>query len=848
MIKSENLVERGCNPSLHNTSDNSLSQLNEPMLTLQEFLDTYKSKDNTYNLLGLNGGKWFIPKHNQKIFYNLLAKAIQSNKRKLYYVEYPLKGSNKVIIDADFEQTTSKRLYTKYTIETLLKLYETEIRKHINKDVVFIVSQRDKPYKKINKYKDGFHAIAPHIRLPTNILEEIRTNVLSQITDLFSIFENTKEDIIDKAIISRNGWQPIGCYKPTKKPYEITYIYENGELNKPKNKIKDEDYGEFLYSMSIWNNEIDVEPETDKEEEIKSSKQKVTYDEKELIEKLEKIGLADIQLKQDCYGTYEVQYNHLSPCPVSGIEDHDNIACQIQEDKYKNLYLYCYSNKCKGQYRKLESKFDKILSDLYKYGCQHQVIAEFIELLYPNKFKSNGKLFYYSNSKTGLWKVDEMGNTLFKSFKALDKKIENIMEYNEEQAKSEALTEDESKANKYYAKNEKLIQVLSKIRDNNFQKNVISQLKNIYYEKDIDTKFDEVNLYLIAFSDGVYDFKTNTFRKALPEEYVFRNTGYPFPVNSNNEVRKQIFNFLNSCFSDTETRDYLLKVFASTLIGHRRYEQLYFLTGRGRNGKGTLFNFIENVFGDYIKTIDCSFFTTIPKSSTSATPEIADKNGVRILWSSEPEDSQKFQVNKLKLISGGDKIQVRKLYCSPFEYRPQFSVFIQANDLPELSNIGDAISDRARIITFPYRFVSNPTTEYERKGDPKIKEEYIKSEEWRNEMMLILIEYYNKYIKDDNSMSIPMSKYVEEASKEYINDNDPIKEWLHNNYIITGNNSDRILAGELYSQFKEDNPKTNITGRSFGKLIKFNKVGFKRSNGKRYYINLVQKTIDLDKI
>ena len=48
---------------------------------------------------------------------------------------------------------------------------------------------------------------------------------------------------------------------------------------------------------------------------------------------------------------------------------------------------------------------------------------------------------------------------------------------------------------------------------------------------------------------------------------------------------------------------------------------------------------------------------------------------------------------------------MRKLYNNPFEYRPQFSVFIQANDLPELSNIGDAISDRLRIITFPYRFV-----------------------------------------------------------------------------------------------------------------------------------------------
>jgi hypothetical protein len=110
-------------------------------------------------------------------------------------------------------------------------LYEVEIKKHSDQEIVFIVSERDKPYKKSDGYKDGFHAIAPHIRLPTNILEEIRNNVLEKVKDLFSVFKNTKEDIIDKAIISKNGWMPIGCYKPINKPYEITYIYENGELN-----------------------------------------------------------------------------------------------------------------------------------------------------------------------------------------------------------------------------------------------------------------------------------------------------------------------------------------------------------------------------------------------------------------------------------------------------------------------------------------------------------------------------------------------------------------------------------------------------------------------------------------
>ena len=285
-------VEKTRPLALHNTLDNSLYQLNERKLTLQEFLNIYKSTD-TFNLLGLKGGKWLIPKCNQKMFYKLLANAIQSNKRKLYYVEYPLKFSNKLIIDIDLEQTTSKRLYTKQTITTLLKLYDTEIRKHINKEVIFIVSERDKPYKKLNKYKDGIHAITPHIRLPTRILEEIRNSVLLQINDLFCMFENKKEDIIDKAVISKNGWQPIGCYKPGRKPYEISYMYENGEMVDIRNKIKKENYGDFLYSMSIWNNEID--DDEDIIEETYES-QSITYTKEEILESLNELKIKNIKL------------------------------------------------------------------------------------------------------------------------------------------------------------------------------------------------------------------------------------------------------------------------------------------------------------------------------------------------------------------------------------------------------------------------------------------------------------------------------------------------------------------------------------------------------------------------
>ena len=66
---------------------------------------------------------------------------------------------------------------------------------------------------------------------------------------------------------------------------------------------------------------------------------------------------------------------------------------------------------------------------------------------------------------------------------------------------------------------------------------------------------------------------------------------------------------------------------------------------------------------------------------------------------------------------------------------------------------------------------------------------------------------------------------------------------LNTNYNITSNNYDKILACDLYLQFKDYNPSSNLKDAQFGKLIRFNKIGFKKSNGKRYYTNITKKNI-----
>lgn len=187
------------------------------------------------------------------------------------------------------------------------------------------------------------------------------------------------------------------------------------------------------------------------------------------------------------------------------------------------------------------------------------------------------------------------------------------------------------------------------------------------------------------------------FRPSRPEDYVSLSVNYDFPTTSNPLIRHEVIEFFASCFESTEVLDYVLTVLAFALCGNRKFEQFYTLTGRGRNGKGTIANFLQKVLGDYVRVIDSTFFTCSKKSSSGHCSEIACCEGARILMSTEPDDSQKLQVNKIKELTGKDRIQTREIYQKSNTWVPQFTIFLQCNDIPEPSHIDEAFTKNHRI-------------------------------------------------------------------------------------------------------------------------------------------------------
>lgn len=375
---------------------------------------------------------------------------------------------------------------------------------------------------------------------------------------------------------------------------------------------------------------------------------------------------------------------------------------------------------------------------------------------------------------------------------------------------------------------------LMTVQGSKFVQGCIQYLAQNYNNDNIDKLMDE-NRDIIAFNNKIYDFNTSEFRDIEPNNYISITTGYDINLNSDKNARSELMAFLDSIFQTAEDRDYLLKTLAYGLNGKNKLEEFYIWCGRGGNGKGSISTLMSRCLGNYMDTLDISVLTKMKKSSSEASP-IARTKGKRYLMFNEPADNKddKLQISTVKLITGNDPITARELYCNEFTFIPQFTLFILANAMPELSKIDDGIKRRIRKINFPFNFVSNPVLEHERRGDPNLKTKINTDDRWKNEFMLILFEYYAEHIKD--CKNIPIPKSVIDETNDYLDENNKIKNWLNDNYIITNDKKDIIKNTDFFRQYQEYDSK--MTNKEFYNLCMYNQIQIRMIHGVKYYYGI----------
>jgi len=365
--------------------------------------------------------------------------------------------------------------------------------------------------------------------------------------------------------------------------------------------------------------------------------------------------------------------------------------------------------------------------------------------------------------------------------------------------------------------------------------------RNCYHDNDVIDKMDE-NIYLFAFNNGVYDLKEGIFRKIHCQDYISFTCGYDYNPIINKEIRGDIMKFLWSLFENEETMNYFIKTLSLCLCGENKFQEFYIHTGIGSNGKSTMLILLKVSFGKYLKIMDISFLTKESKGQSDATPDLADKKGCRLVITSEPEKSDMLQVNKLKRLTGDCVITARALFKNPIEYKPQFKTFIQGNDIPKLSKLDLAIQRRIRVVNFPFKFTYNPIEENERLIDIDLEKKLI-TLEWKQQFMLILIEYYNEYIK--NAKNLPVPSILSDSTNEYLTSNNPIKDWLFINYEITKKEQDKIQSSVLFKEFLKLN-NGEINEKKFSEYMSILNIIKKRYNSGIYFIGIKKINTDYE--
>jgi len=353
-------------------------------------------------------------------------------------------------------------------------------------------------------------------------------------------------------------------------------------------------------------------------------------------------------------------------------------------------------------------------------------------------------------------------------------------------------TEDEEKAKIMKAKYKALVRFAGQIGNRGFVDGVIAFLQDCYKDDDLDKKIN-AKKELFAFKDKVYDLDANEVRDIEPEDFISRTTGYNYPEKRYPEARIEMIKTVRSIFETEEEinnnpltfsalTSYILKTLALSLHGRKKHEKFFVWTGTGGNGKGVLNDMLKRVLGDYFHPIPITLLTRAPTQRDGTCSALFQAQGTRCVMAEEPEADDKLQVACIKEWTGGGEISARELFGRSTRFMPQFCLYLQTNNIPQLSRPDGGIQRRLEIIEFPFQFVDSPSEPHHKLKNLEVKESIVKSEEWRDELWFLLLDAYHLLNKD----GLDKPACVIEKTKKYMDKQNPIKAWFDENYTTEG--------------------------------------------------------------
>ena len=248
----------------------------------------------------------------------------------------------------------------------------------------------------------------------------------------------------------------------------------------------------------------------------------------------------------------------------------------------------------------------------------------------------------------------------------------------------------------------------------------------------------------------------------------------------------------------------LIEEYLGFAITGCKYDPNAFLVflGRGSNGKTTLLNCLDMLFGS-------DNISGVKASGIQRTFESSLLEG-KLLNVGEEETKESFKDSEtLKALTGHSKIKIERKFEAPYFYKNRAKLILTFNEDPKIEDKTDGFKRRTHIIPFDMSVEKDPS-----KRIAKIDEKLAKE---LPGILNRLLEAFARFEKRGRQfINPPESKAL---YRKLLVDSDEVWEWAEDELEVTKDVGDKLHTSELYENFKGCAPYSRLTKSGFGKKL-----------------------------
>lgn len=340
--------------------------------------------------------------------------------------------------------------------------------------------------------------------------------------------------------------------------------------------------------------------------------------------------------------------------------------------------------------------------------------------------------------------------------------------------------------------------------------------------------------YALNTPDGTIDLHTATLHphQAADNHTKITRVGYQPDQPTPRWTR-----FLTETFNgDHAMIGYLQRILGYAATGAVTHHILPFLHGAGANGKTVLTDVLLAVLGDYAITLPSHVLIADKYSHDT---ELARLAGARVAVCSEVTENGKFDEEKVKSLTGGDRLSARFLYSNPFEFTPSHTLILHGNHQPSVKVGGHSFWRRLRLIPF-----ENTVPEEQRVEG--LAERLVAEE---GPGILAWMVAGAQAARD----GLGEPARVAQATADYEQDEDALGRFIDDRlHLAPGNpnvKADTSLVRKNYSEWCRANGVTELSAIALNReLRRRTETEVIKSNGRRFYVGvgLIDPSLDDD--